>query len=135
MRSVRINLEIENRPNFGNIFSKYEVYQLLLTDYNSLFDYTQFNEDLKNCIKQMKNNWTMLTIDLSKGDYPYTLVSSVRFLKKDGLVTMSHSMGNRFENWNEISGNELRAISLQLQCKIDEGNQLFMDTLRQLQNA
>lgn len=135
MRSVRINLEIENRPNFGNISSKYEVYQLLLTDYNSLFDYNQFNEDLKNCIKQMKNNWTMLTIDLSKGDYPYTLVSSVRFLKKDGLVTMSYSMGNRFENWNEISGNELRAISLQLQCKIDEGNQLFMDTLRQLQSA
>jgi len=134
MRSVRINLEIENRPNFGNIFSKYEVYQLLLTDYNSLFDYNQFNEDLKTCLKQMKNNWTMLTINLSKGDYPYTLVSSVRFLKKDGLVTMSYSMGNRFENWNEISGNELRAISLQLQCKIDEGNQLFMDTLRQLQN-
>lgn len=135
MRSVRINLEIENKPSFGNISSKYEVYQLLFTDYNNLFDFTQFNEDLKTCLKQIKNNWTMLTIDLCKGDYPYTLVSSVCFLKEDGLLTLSHLIGNRFEHWNEVNSNEFKAISLQLQCKVDEGNKLFMDTLREIKTA
>lgn len=110
--TIKLLIEIEQRTKLGlNISGKFDVNNLLFSEYNSLLNSEDIIMDVKKCLRLLKG-FSMLTIRLTEGEeyssYPKE-INSVRFTNNYGEIKMAHAVNGEayYQNWDAAKVNHI----------------------------
>lgn len=123
--SIKLSIEIEN-DRFGyNISGKFQVTEILFSDFNRLMDAEEIVKQVKQSMRALKS-YKMLSIYLTEGEqfstYP-EVISAVRFTNSYGEVKMAHAVRNYFDNWNKVTASD-KDIYQQIRSFVQQANTL-----------
>lgn len=137
---LKIEVEIEGKSQ-QNLRGKFEAYQMIFTDYETLFDYDAIAAAVKKAMLKL-GGFEMLTMQLTvqnENEYPITVKNikrSHRYVTRghieadkyvDGIEKADMTADGSYQVWNV---KDKKDIFESLRYMVDQGNRTFIELLK-----